>query len=594
MIVIPKTPGGLDKRIKNELKDAYDFDSKDPLFSLGKEELSGPSMSRRAALRLMAAAGTLSIWHLMPGGGTGKALAAGSGTLRCGWAGVPEIQTIDPAKINQALQFQISSNIISGLMHIDAKLVPQGDLAESWKVSDDGKEWIFNLREGVTFHNGDRFTAEDVVFTYLRSRDPKNSLHSRVVANVKEVVAVNDHTVKFTLAEPQASFLGKTLERSAGRAMAIVSRGALAAMGDADYGLKAVGTGPFKVVSHQLGQSMVLERFENYYDPERPKLDKVIITPINEPEPLAAAMEAGDIQFIAGNEVAPEILDRFFDNPDINVISVPAPGFEAVWINPWRDPFKVTDFDKPLEELMKEKGFMVRLALAKALDRDRFIERAQFGRAFPAYGTINPAMGYYFDDKLGETSNQRYDLEEARRLLAEAGYPNGEGFRELQGVVRTGRKREMEIIKDIYKRNLNIDVKVDQMDFPVLIDAFWAMDWDILRIGSAADFDPDDAVVDWMQTASKFNGPKRDKSKMRFGYFSEKRVDELIQTQNKQTDPKVRKAMVQEANKLTSDKVACAFLYHPSWHFIFHKSVNFPEESRITGLADLDRTTISS
>jgi ABC-type oligopeptide transport system ATPase subunit len=202
MIVIPKTPGGLDKRIKNELKDAYDFDSKDPLFSLGKEELSGPSMSRRAALRLMAAAGTLSIWHLMPGGGTGKALAAGSGTLRCGWAGVPEIQTIDPAKINQALQFQISSNIISGLMHIDAKLVPQGDLAESWKVSDDGKEWIFNLREGVTFHNGDRFTAEDVVFTYLRSRDPKNSLHSRVVANVKEVVAVNDHSRLLSWARP--------------------------------------------------------------------------------------------------------------------------------------------------------------------------------------------------------------------------------------------------------------------------------------------------------------------------------------------------------------------------------------------------------
>ena len=594
MIAISKTTEGLGKQIKDELKDAYDFDPKDPLFSLSKEEMSGPSMSRRAALRLMAAAGTLSIWHLMPGGGTGKAHAAGGGTLRCGWAGVPEIQTIDPAKINQALQFQISSNIISGLMHIDNKLVPQGDLAESWKVSDDGKEWTFKLHEGVTFHNGDRFTAEDVVFTYRRSRDPKNSLHSRVVANVKDVVAVNDHTVNFTLGAPQASFLGKTLERSAGRAMAIVCRGALEKMGEAEYGLKAVGTGPFKVASHMLGQNMVLERFDDYYDPERPKLDKVIITPINEPEPLAAAMEAGDIQFISGNEVAPEILDRFFDNPDINVESVPAPGFEAVWINPWRDPFKVTDFDKPLAELMKEKGFKVRLALAKALDRDRFIERAQFGRAFPAYGTINPAMGYFFDDKLGETSNQRYDLEEARRLLAEAGYPNGKGFRKLKGMVRTGRKREMEVIKDIYKRNLNIDIEVDQKDFPVLIDEFWAMNWDILRIGSAADFDPDDAVVDWMQTASKFNGPKRDKSKMRFGYFSEKRVDELIDTQNKQIDPKVRKTMVQEANKLTSDKVACAFLYHPSWHFIFHKSVNFPKVSQITGLADLDRTTISS
>ena len=158
-----------------------------------KEALSGPGMSRRSALRLMAAAGTLSLWHLLPGAGTRRAHAASGGTLRCGWSGVPEIQTIDPAKINQALQFQISSNVISGLMHIDNQLVPQGDLAESWTVSDDGTEWTFKLREGVTFHNGDRFTAEDVVFTYQRSRDPENSLHSRVVANVKDVIAVDDH-----------------------------------------------------------------------------------------------------------------------------------------------------------------------------------------------------------------------------------------------------------------------------------------------------------------------------------------------------------------------------------------------------------------
>ena len=181
----------------------------------------------------------------------------------------------------------------------------------------------------------------------------------------------------------------------------------------------------------------------------------------------------------------------------------------------------------------------------------------------------------------------------ARRLLAEAGYPDGEGFRKLKGLVRTDRKREMEVIKDIYRRNLNIDIEVDPKDFPVLIDEFWAMDWDLLRIGSAADFDPDDGLVDWMQTASKFNGPKRDKATMPFGYFSEKRADELIDRQNKQTDPEVRKQMVQEANRITSDKVAAAFLYHPTWFFIFHKSVNFPEESRITGLSDLDRATIS-
>ena len=550
-------------------------------------------MSRRSALRLMAAAGTLTAMHLMPRAGMQQAHAASGGTLNCGWSGVSEFLTIDPAKMTGALLFQISSNIISGLMHIDANLVPRGDLAIDWTVSDDGKEYVFNLHEGVTYNNGDKFTAEDVVFTYERSRDPKNSLHSGVVKNIKEAVALDDHTVKFILKSPQASFLGKTLERSAGRAMAIVSRGALASMGEQEYGLKAVGTGPFRVTAHTLGQDMVLERFENYYDPERPKLDKVTITPIPENEPLAAAIEAGDIPFISGNEVEPGLVDRFKANPDIVVESVPAPGFEGVFMNPWRDPFKVPDFDKPLSELLKEKGFKVRMAIAKAIDRDRFIERAQFGRGLPAYGTINPAMGFYFDESLAETSAQKYDPEAARRLLAEAGYPNGQGFPKLKITVRSDRRREVQVIVDILKRNLNIDTEVHPVDSTVQGQLLFKMDWDMFRLGSGGDFDPDDGIVDWMSTTSKFNGPKRDKATQRFGFWSEKRADELIHTQNKQTDLEIRREMVREANKITSDKVAMAFIFHPTWFFIFRKNVNFPKESWITGLADLDRTTIS-
>ena len=113
---------------------------------------------------------------------------------------------------------------------------------------------------------------------------------------------------------PQASLLVKTLERSSGRAMTIVSRGAIESMGASEYGLKAVGTGPFKVTDHQLGQSMTLERNENYWDPERPVVDKVVITPILNPEPLAAAIEAGDIHMTGGNPLPPELIDRFVSN----------------------------------------------------------------------------------------------------------------------------------------------------------------------------------------------------------------------------------------------------------------------------------------
>jgi ABC-type transport system substrate-binding protein len=581
------------KHVKDELKNAYDFDPQDPLFGLDKSEFSGPVMSRRAVLRLMAAAGMLSAWHLMPGTGVGKAQAAGGGTLTAGWSGVGEIRTLDPAQINQVLQFQIASNVLSGLTHINGDLVAEGDLAESWQISDDGKVYTFKLREGVTFHNGDKFTADDVLFTYNRSKDTDKSVHSRVIANVNALDKIDDYTVRFRLGAPQASFLVKSLERASGRAMTIVSRGALEKMGTAQYGLKPVGTGPFRVTSHQLGQGVVLEKFDKYYDSSRPKLDKVVIKPIIDAEPLAAAMEAGDIQLIGGNPVPAELVDRFQANPDLVVDIVPGPGFQSVWINPWHEHMKVTDFNKPLSELVQEKGFKVRLAIAKALDRKRYLKQAQFGRGVEAYGTINSAMGFYFDTEINKTSNQTYDPEAARRLLAEAGYPDGKGFPKLKLLTTPSNRRESQVVANILSKNLNIKVELSTKDFPVLIDDFQAMRWDLVRIGSGGDFDPDDGLIDWMQTASKFNGPKRDKSKLPFGYFSEQEVDRLIKEQRLQSDPNKRREMVQKANKITSDKLASAFLYHPVDVLVHHKRVNFPKVSRIPGLVDLDRTTMS-
>jgi peptide/nickel transport system substrate-binding protein len=588
---VPGRKGG--ERIREELRQAHDFDPRDPLFGLSRSELSGPRLDRRTTLRLLAAAGTLSAWHLMPGQGVRRAAAQSGGELSAGWSGVGEFRTFDPAQINQVLLFQIASNVLSGLTHINPELVAEGDLAEDWSVSDDGKEWTFKLREGVTFHNGDPFTAEDVVFTYNRSKDPAKSIHSAVISNVVDVVADDDHTVRLVLGAPQASLLTKTLERASGRAMTIVSRRALEELGESQYGLTPVGTGPFRVSAHTMGQSVVLERFADYYDPERPKLDKVTITPIIDAEPLAAAIEAGDIQLIGGNPIAPEIVDRLLENPDLVVSIIPAPGFQSVWMNPWREPFTVSDYNKPVQELMKEPGFMTRLAFAKALDRDRYIQQAQFGRGQPCYGTINPAMALFFDETLGESSNQRFDLEEAKRLLAEAGHPDGEGIPPLKILHTPDQRREVQVIANILKTNLGVEIEPDTKDFPVLIDEFDKMNFDLCRLGSGGDYDPDDALVDWMQTDSKFNGRNRDKDKMPFGNFSDRRVEELIEQQRLETNPDKRKALVQEANKITSDKVASAFLFHVTDILVHTKAVNFPPESRIPGLVDLDRTTVS-
>ncbi len=581
------------KKMRKMWDDAHDFDPKDPMVGLTGKDLSGPKLSRRTTLRLLAAGGALTAAHLTPGfSGMARASGAPGGTLTCGWAGVAEIQTLDPAKIGQVLQFQVTSNVLSGLMHIDSNLVAQGDLAETWTVSDDGLEYVFKLREGVTFHNGDAFTADDVMYTFERSSNPDISIHYKVLGNVASLEKLGDYEVKFTLKKPQASFLTKTLERASGRAMTIVCKGALESMGDAQYGLTPVGTGPFKVVEHVLGQGVVLEKFADYYDPERPKLDKVVIKPIDGVEPLAAAMEAGDIQYIGGNPLAAQLIDRFKSNSDLIVDIKAAPGFQSVWMNPWREPMKVTDFDKPMEELMKDKGFMVRLALAKALDRETYVKQAHFGYAEPGYGTINPAMAFYYDEGIADKSMQAFDPEGARKLFADAGFPGGKGFPELELITTPSQKRNGLVLANIFKQVLGITIKVVPKEFSVGIQDFNNCEYDMRLGGSGGDYDPDDGVVDWMKTTSKFNGSTRDTAKYAFGYFSNAEADALIDEQSVTADLEKRKELVQKANQITSDRVACGFLYHPVDVQVRHKSVNYPAESRIPGLHDLDRVTL--
>jgi ABC-type transport system substrate-binding protein len=586
-------------RVRQEYKQAYDFDRKDPLFGLNQSELSGPKLSRRSFLRLVAASGAaLPLSGLIAAAGitlpaVRRVAAQGGGELVAGWVGAAEITTLDPAQMNQVLQFQITSNVLGGLTHINPELTAEGDLAADWSVSSDGLEWTFNLREGVTWHNGDPFTADDVVFTYNRSKDPDQSIFSGNLVNVLSVEKVDDLTVRLTLERPQASLLVKTLERASGRAMTIVNQRAIEELGLEQYGLTPVGTGPFMVTEHPVGQGVTLERFPDYFDPERPMLDRVSIIPIPEPEPLAAAIETGDIQLIGGNAPAPELIDRFLANPDLVVSEIPGPGFQAMFINPWREPYMVSDFNKTVDELKQETGFMVRLALAKAFDRDTFVERALFGRGRPAFGSVNPAMGFFFDTSINETSEQRFDLEAARQLLSDAGYPNGEGFPTLKLLTTPAGRREGEVIVNMYQENLGITIELDLKDFTVLVEDGDAMNYDLMRLGSGGDYDPDDALVDWMTTASRFNGPDRDTATMPFGFFSDAQVDELTAQQATEIDLDARKALVQQANQITSDKVAAVFTHHPTDILVYRTEVNFPDVSRIPGLVDLDRVTIS-
>ena len=202
-------------------------------------------------------------------------------------------------------------------------------------------------------------------------------------------------------------------------------------------------------------------------------------------------------------------------------------------------------------------------------------------------------MGFYFDASLGATSEQAFDADAARKLLADAGFPGGEGFPKLRILCTPAARRDCLVIRNILKKNLGIEIELDTKDFPVLLDDFQKMDFDLCRLGSGGDFDPDDGLVDWVQTDSKFNGRNRDKAEMPFGLFSDPEVDALVAEQTTTADVEARKVLVRKVNRITSNKVAQAFLYHPADVLVTRKEVDFPAESRIPGLVDMDRVTLA-
>lgn len=555
-----------------DLRWAVDFDPKDPRLGLNWEDLSSERITRRAVLRLAIAAGALR--YLAPLLRPTPVLAQGApgGELKAAW-GVREFTNFDPAFVNQVVQFQVTSNVLGGLTHIDAGLIPRPDLAESWEVSSDGLTWTFRLRRNVRWHNGDRFNADDVLFTFNRTRDPATGHLARSVLNpVERLDKLDDFTVRFHMSEPRASFLMKITERSSGRVLTIVNRRAIAELGR-EYTRRPVGTGPFRITEHRFGERVVLEKFPDYYISGRPMLDRITIFNIEESATLGSALESGQVDFATGNVALPaEILPRLKANRDIVISRSDDPGFQAVFFNQRRDRREKIGKDR-----LPTDDRRVRLAVAKAIDRQELIQKGLLGEGVPAYGPIPKAQKQYFRD-LGATSLQRFDLDEARRLMREAGFPNGFAIKML---VNPLDRRYNEVIADMLKRGINVNVELEVVDFPVLVQRFNTTgQWEWCQIGSGGDPDPDDSIDDWFASKARFNN---------FGY-SNPQVDSLNDAIKETPDVGKRVRWVQAALDLIARDAPAAFLFHNVDILAFRRNVR--GFVHIPGLRDLDTVTV--
>ncbi len=308
-----------------------------------------------------------------------------------------EPPNLDPtAGAAAAVDEVVYANVFEGLTRFasDGTIVPA--LAASWEIAPDGLSWVFNLREGATFHDGTAFGAEDVAYSFERAMaEDSTNAQKQLFEGINAVNVIDDVTVEIGLDAPKGDLL---FDLAWGDAV-IVSP----ATAETNT-TEPVGTGPFKFARWVQGDRVVLERYDNYWG-EAAKLERVTFKFISDPTAAFAAMMAGDIDAFPVFP-APENLAQFEADPRFEVIVGSTEGETILALNNAKPPFD---------------NVTVRAAVAHAIDRQAIIDGAMFGYGIPIGSHFAPHHPAYVD----LTGLSPYDPEKARELLAEAGLAEG-------------------------------------------------------------------------------------------------------------------------------------------------------------------------
>jgi peptide/nickel transport system substrate-binding protein len=283
-------------------------------------------------------------------------------------------------------------------MNADNDLEP--GLAESWEISEDGTEYTFYLREGVTFHNGEPFNADAVVFSWERAKDADFE-YSDQWREADSVEKIDDYTVKITTPEPNALFMSIVFD-----AWAMIPPGYFEEVGQAGFDEHPIGTGPFKFVEWVKGDQITFEANEDYWR-GAPKIKTLIFRPIPESATRVAAIQTGEVDIVT--RLTSEEAQDLMGVENVKIISYPQ---TRVWYVAFNN--LTTGVGLPTEDAR------VRQAMNYAVDVDAIIDALFSGFAKPATGYITTGeLGYGAVEPFG------YDPDMARELLADAGYPDG-------------------------------------------------------------------------------------------------------------------------------------------------------------------------
>ncbi len=359
--------------------------------------------------RLMSALAVLIASACMMSAAAAAALSIGLGA---------DVTSIDPHSNNAAPNNSIAEQIFNKLIENDARQQPQPGLAESWRAIDD-LTWEFKLRRGVKFHDGSGFTAADVAFSIERpgilNAPGGFTIYTR---SIVDKIIVDPYTIRLKTATPYPN-----MPTDMAGLIIVSSQAAKGAVSsDFDSGKAAIGTGPWKFVRYIKGDRIELIRNDNYWG-RKPVWDRVTFRLITSDPSRIAALLAGDVQMI---EIVPTAdYAKLKTNKDIAVFTTISNRMIHLHLDSNRDksPFVTDKSGAPLEK-NPFKDARVRHAISKAINRTAIVERVMEGLAIPA-GQLMPEGFFGVSPNL---KPEDFDPDGARKLLAEAGYPDGFGL----------------------------------------------------------------------------------------------------------------------------------------------------------------------
>lgn len=455
--------------------------------------------------------------------GSEMAGAQSGGTLRVAfqneWAG------LDPHTVSSYSSYQILNNVLEGLTTFDDELNLQPALAESWEQSEDGLTWTFHLREGVLFHNGREMTADDVKWSFERLIDPATGAGNagRVGPAETQIEVIDDYTVAITHPEPFGIFPQSIgFDKSTG----IVAQESLEDDGTISI---PIGTGPFKITDVQGTTRLVLERHQDYWQDGLPYLDEIIIEPIPDDTVRETALRSGEVDWILA--IAPQSFESLSNEEGITVSTAPQLSYDYIGMNLTREPFD---------------DVRVRQAIALAINRDELCQAGFFGLCETIQGPVGSGSPWYFD-----YAPYGQDLERARQLLVDAGYPDGFEM-ELLPTTQYGETVRAAQVLQQQLAEIGIDATINAPEWSEWLELEGNFMYDAYICNWNGLIDADQYYYLQHRSDQVFN----------FTGYSNSEFDELVDQGRSMSDFDARYEIYEQANQILVDDAPYIYMYN--------------------------------